>query len=149
MKLSDYTIERGFLPRLKCRDLEEVVGRLVSRFVDAGALADGEGLVQEVLRREAADSTAIGGGLVLPHARFAGLDRVHLGAATLVEPLDLQAADGRPVDVVILLVGPQGDPREMLRVLAKLARLVKDSRFLTDLRAASLDSEFRALLSED
>jgi PTS system nitrogen regulatory IIA component len=136
MNLTDYTTQTGFLPHLKCGDLAEAVSALVGVVAAAGTPEAAADLVQEVMRREREGSTAVGGGLVIPHARFAGVADVRIAVATLLEPLDVGAADGQPADVVMLLVGPLGDPRLMLRVLARLARLVRQGRFLDDLRAA-------------
>lgn len=136
MNLLDYTIQTGFLPQLKCESLEAAVTRLVDTLVTARVVAEAGPLVQEVLRREREGSTAIGGGLVIPHARSAEVSAVRIVVATLAEPVDLAAADGLPVDIVILLIGPQGDPRQMLRVLARLARLVRQDSFLSGLRSA-------------
>ena len=144
MKLLDYTTTRGFLPHVKCRSVRDAVGRLVGALAEAGEVADAEGVVAEVMRREAEGSTAIGGGLVIPHARHAAVPRVRVAVATLDEPLDVPSEDGRPVDVVILLVGPDGDPRQMLRVLARLARAVKSDAFLQSLRGAGGPDELRS-----
>ena len=137
MKLLDYTQESGLLPALECRDRTEAIRRLVAGLVEAGTVAEPELLVEEILLREQEGSTAIGGGLSIPHARFKSVQRVQLAVATLATPLEILTEDGRPVDVIILIVGPVGDPRQMLRVLARLARLVKQGTFLDDLRAAS------------
>ncbi len=118
MKFLDYTTVKGFLPQIKCRELREVVAALVETLQAEGVVQDGESLTRK---------------------------SVHLAVATLAEPLDLEAPDGRPVDVVIMLVGPQGDPREMLRVLARLARLVKGDSFLDDLRVAADGPAMRQL----
>ncbi len=77
MKFLDYTTVKGFLPQIKCRELREVVAALVETLQAEGVVQDGESLTREVLRREAADSTAIGAGLVLPHARCRDLKSVH------------------------------------------------------------------------
>ena len=136
MNLMDYTIETGFLPQLKCESLEQVVAQLVDTLVVEGAVAGGADLVREVMRREVEGSTAVGGGLMIPHARYSPLAEVRIAVATLAEPITGTAADNRPVDIVILLIGPEGDPRQMLRVLARLARLVKQGSFLDALRGA-------------
>lgn len=143
MNLMDYTTDRGFLPNLKCADLPGAVTALVGTLAADGNVADADDLVADVLRREREGSTAVGGGLVIPHARFGGVERVHIAVATLIEPLDMSAADNRPTDVVMLLVGPTGDPRLMLRVLARLARLVRHRPLLEDLRAATTAAELR------
>lgn len=143
MKLLDYTMETGFLPHIKCASVEAAVGQLVDRLAAAGETADPAGLKAEIMRREAEGSTAIGGGLVIPHARFRGITRVRVAVATLADPLVLPAADGMPVDVVVLLVGPAADARQMLRVLARLARLVRQESFLDSLRPAASPAELR------
>jgi PTS system nitrogen regulatory IIA component len=144
MNLLDYTIETGFLPQIKCGAVQEAVSLLVDRLVEAAEVRQPEQLLAEIMRREQEGSTAIGGGLVIPHARFAGVQRVRVAVATLDEPLAIASADGQPVDVVILLVGPLGDPRQMLRVLARLARLVKQENFLDSLRSATGAAGLRA-----
>jgi len=137
MNLLDYTTQTGFLPQLKCESLEQAVVQLVATLIQEGTVSQLDDLVREVLRREAEGSTAVGGGLVIPHARFAQVSEVRIAVATLADPLDLGAEDGRLVDIVILLVGPVGDPRQMLRVLARLARLVRQDAFLDGLRGAN------------
>ncbi|MFT7699857.1 MAG: PTS system nitrogen regulatory IIA component [Candidatus Krumholzibacteriia bacterium] len=136
MNLLDYTIETGFLPQLKCESLTEVVADLVAPLAAAGEAANPDALVAEVMRRELEGSTAVGGGLVIPHARMLQVSSLRIVLGTIATPLDLAAGDKRAVDVAILLVGPLGDSRQMLRVLARLARLVKDAQFLDTLRVA-------------
>ncbi len=136
MKLTDYTTPDGFLARLDCDSVSDAVARLVDQLVDGGDVRTSQDLVSEVMRRESEGSTAIGGGLVIPHARFNGVSEVRIAVATLAEPVDIPSEDGLPVDIIILLVGPDGDPRQMLRVLARLARLVRQGAFLQGLREA-------------
>ena len=128
--------------------MADAVVRLVDRLLDGGEISSATDLVDEVMRRETEGSTAIGGGLVIPHARFSGVKEVRLAVATLASPVDIPSEDGQPVDVVILLVGPEGDPRQMLRVLARLARLVRQESFLQDLRTASTAESLRAAFSK-
>ena len=144
MNLSDYTIDHGFLPRLDCGDVKATVAKLVERLAREGEVESPDELVQEVMRRENEGSTAIGGGLVIPHARFPGVRRVRIAVATLAEALHISSEDGHPVDIVILLVGPQNDPRQMLRVLARLARLVRQDEYLNGLRQAQTSDLLQA-----
>ena len=147
MNLLDYTIQTGFLPHLKCADLADAVAQLVAPLAAVGDLTAPDDLVREVMRREAEGSTTVGGGLVIPHARFGQAGSVRIAVGTLASPLDLAAADEQPVDLVILLVGPHGDPRQMLRVLARLARLVRHDTFLDGLRKCSPPSDLRRAFS--
>ena len=143
MNLMEYTMDSGFLPHIKCDSVQEAVESLVAPLVQECGRGDETRLVAEIMRREQEGSTAIGGGLVIPHARVAEVQEVRIAVATLRHPLEIPSADNRPVDVVILLVGPHGDPRGMLRVLARLARLVKQEDFLDSLRAAGTAEDLR------
>ena len=143
MNLLDYTIDTGFLSQLKCESLTEVVAHLVAPLAAAGEVANSDALVAEVMRREVEGSTAVGGGLVIPHARMSQVTSLRIVLGTIATPLDLAAVDERAVDVAILLVGPLGDSRQMLRVLARLARLVKDAQFLDTLRGAQSSDNLR------
>ena len=147
MKLLDYTTDNGFLPHIKCTSVDEAVAQLVAALEITGAVSNGEDLALEVMRREREGSTAIGGGLVIPHARHLGVKSMKVAVATLAEPLVIPSDDDQPVDIVILLVGPAQDPRMMLLVLARLARLVKNSDFLNELRDAGTGIELRKVFA--
>lgn len=153
MDLQQYTIESGFLPHLKCGSLDEALEVMAAAMQRDGAVSSGAELLEAVRRREREGSTAVGGGLVIPHARFAGAPRVKLVLATLAAPLAAPTDDGRPLDIVILLAGPDRDPRQMLRVLARIARLVRHGDFLDRLRLAAdpaaLQAAFAGALAEE
>ncbi len=146
MKLLDHVSAAALLPRLDCQDKDEVLRRLVAGLSDEGRAVSPAALLGELAERERQGGTAIGGGLAVPHARLPGVERLRVGVATLSRPLALASEDGRPVDVFVMIVGPQGEPRQMLRILARLARMVKRGRLLPDLRAATDAEAMRAAL---
>ena len=148
MRLIDYTSENALLPRQECRDLEETVSRLVGTLVADEAVTEPERLIAEIMRREVEGSTVLGGGLAIPHARFETVRQLRLAMATLTRTVAGTGTEDNPVDVVILIVGPRGDPRQMLRLLARLARLVKKPGFLERLRGAESTAEMRRVLAE-
>jgi mannitol/fructose-specific phosphotransferase system IIA component (Ntr-type) len=148
MKLIDYTSETYFLPRVACDDLASVVVRLVDTLAADGIVTATDRLVAEIMHREAEGSSVLGNGLAIPHARFDAVSRLGMAMATLASPLRGDGAEALPVDVVILIVGPRGDPRHMLRILARLARLVKQSPFLDRLRRAETPRAMRQVLAE-
>lgn len=148
MQLRDYMTPAGLLPRLESQNLEEVIVQLVDRLAAAGSVTNTELLISHILQRERETKTAIGGGLAVPHARSSAVTRLQVAVATLANPLDLAAEDGRPVDLVVLIVGPQHQQRQMLQILARLARLVKDAAFLAALRRAEDAGAMAQVLTE-
>lgn len=93
-------------------------------------------LLDALERRENLGLTSVGEGIALPHAYLKEVPRGMLALLQLDTPLDLKTLDGKPVDLVVVLVGPERDTTLHLQTLAKLMRLFKDPHFLTDLRNA-------------
>jgi PTS system nitrogen regulatory IIA component len=96
-----------------------------------------ERIAAEILRREELGSTGTGGGVAIPHARIQGLNRSFGILARLNRPIDFEAIDGRPVDLVFLLLLPANPVGEQLKALASVARKLRDPACLRDLRSAS------------
>lgn len=94
-------------------------------------------LINERLRtREALGSTAFGGGVAIPHARLAGLPGCVALVARLPQPVDWGAADGELVDLLVLLLSPEGAGADHLKALARISRALRDAETLPALRAA-------------
>jgi mannitol/fructose-specific phosphotransferase system IIA component (Ntr-type) len=149
MKLVDYTTQEALLPRLTCGNLAEAVARLATAMAEAGLVSDAEKLARDVLEREAEGGTALPEGLALPHSRSDAAPAVRLAVATLASPVAARDSEGaeREVDVVLVLTGPPGDPRNMLRVLARLAREVRAGSLLDRLRMAATPQAMNDILA--
>jgi PTS system nitrogen regulatory IIA component len=96
--------------------------------------------------REALGSTAIGRGIALPHARLVGDDPPLMLFARLRRPIDYDARDEEPVDIVILVLWPEASPEGFLPALAETCRAVREPQALRRLRAATSAEEIVALL---
>jgi nitrogen PTS system EIIA component len=96
--------------------------------------------------RETLGSTALGRGIALPHARLAGDDPPIILFARLRRPVDYDARDEEPVDIVILVLWPEASPEGFLPTLAETCRAVREPQALRRLRAASSAEEVVALL---
>jgi mannitol/fructose-specific phosphotransferase system IIA component (Ntr-type) len=136
------------LPRESSPDWATAVQRLVGVLAASQTVREPERLLERILARELEDSTSVGHGVSIPHARTRQVDRVCLAVMSLTAPIPTAADDPRPVDILFLLVGPESDPAAMLRVLARLARLVKHESLLADLRAAASPAQMLAVLAE-
>ena len=105
----------------------------------AAALAD----------RERLGSTGFGGGVALPHAKLAGLSQVTCAFVRLAQPIDYDAVDAAPVDLVMALLSPAHAGADHLKALARVSRRLRDRAFLAKLRGAGSRDALWALFTED
>ena len=103
-------------------------------------------LFDRLLERERLGSTGIGGGIAIPHGRMAGLAQPRRLFARLAHPIDFDSIDERPVDLVFLLVAPEGAGADHLKALARVSRLLRDRSLVEKLRATESAEALYALL---
>ena len=144
----------GFAPTvvrvdLAARSRDDVLRLLVADLRAAGAVRDEAEPFRKLLEREEAATTALGGGIALPHARTASCPDPRLAVARLAPALDFGATDSIPVDLVFLLLGPPEAPGEHVKFLARIAKLAQRSGVLADLRSAADDRELREILDRE
>ena len=101
-----------------------------------------------LLERERLGSTGIGGGIAIPHGRMSTLTQPRGLFARLAHPIDFDSIDERPVDVVFLLVAPEGAGADHLKALARVSRLLRDRSLVEKLRATESADALYALLVE-
>ena len=116
----------------KTRLLQELSRRAAAR-LDLPA----EQISAEILKREALGSTGTGGGVAIPHARIQGPSKAFGIFTRLNKPMDFAAIDGRPVDLVFLLLLPANPVGEQLKALAAVARKLRDPACLRKLRSVA------------
>lgn len=132
---------------VKASGKKALLAELVSR---AAALykLDERRLFDRLLERERLGSTGIGGGIAIPHGRMAALSAPVGLFARLVQPIDFEAIDERPVDIVFLLVAPEGAGADHLKALARVSRLLRDRALVEKLRATDNADALYAMLVE-
>jgi nitrogen PTS system EIIA component len=109
--------------------------------------ADPKLILERLLDRERLGSTGFGGGVAIPHGKIEGLDHVVGVFARLAEPVEFQAIDGMPVDLVFLLLSPPDAGVEHLKALARVSRRLRDRAFVAKLRGAGSTDALYALLA--
>jgi len=92
-------------------------------------------------------STGIGGGIAIPHALSDDLEQLAMVFGHTAAPMDFQALDSRPVDLVFMLVGPKSATGLYVRLLARLSRLLQHDTFKERLRQATAAEEVLAAFS--
>ncbi len=107
-------------------------------------------IVARLNAREKIGSTGFGGGAAIPHGKVEGLERVFGYFLRLATPMDYQAVDGLPVDLVFLLLSPPDAGVDHLKALASVSRTCRDRQTLAKLRGArSKDALFALLAGEE
>jgi PTS system nitrogen regulatory IIA component len=111
---------------------------------------DNAAILASVSEREQLGSTGFGHGVAIPHGKVEGLTRIYCLFARLGEPVDYKAIDGRPVDLVFLLLSPPDAGAEHLKALAAISRVTRHSATLEKMRGArSRDALAAVLLGAD
>lgn len=106
-------------------------------------------VLDALAEREAAGSTGVGHGVAVPHARLGGLDRMRGVFVRLEHPVDFQAVDEQPVDLLFALFAPMEATTEHLRALARVSRLLRQSEVRQRVRQARTADAIHALLLQD
>jgi len=107
---------------------------------------DGKELFNSLLQRERLGSTGYGRGIAIPHVHVRGLSRIVCYFARLARPVDFDAPDNQPVDLVFLLLSPDHASGDHLKALARISRLVRDTAMIERLRTAKDEVALRHLL---
>lgn len=135
----------------------KVVGHMTSKkrlFQELGELAaaawglDAEDATDALQERESLGPTGVGHGIALPHARIEGVDQVVGAFIRLEKPLDFDAVDRQPVDLVFALFAPKDSGVEHLKALALVSRTMRDPQILSKLRANTDPAKLHAILTE-
>jgi PTS system nitrogen regulatory IIA component len=100
------------------------------------------------VERENLGSTGTGGGIAIPHGKLPKLQRVMGLFARLERPVDFDSIDGQPVDLVFVLLAPEGAGADHLKALSRIARLTRDPANAQKLRAARDEATLRVLLAQ-
>ena len=133
------------LASVKASGKKALLAELASRAATVFKL-DERKLFDRLLERERLGSTGIGGGIAIPHGRLAGIDKSLGLFARLAHPVDFDSIDERPVDIVFLLVAPEGAGADHLKALARVSRLLRDRSLVEKLRATESADALYALL---
>ena len=147
MQLSDLLDADAVIPDVKARSKKQLL-QTISGYAARFADIDATQIFESLLQREKLGSTGLGHGVAIPHGKFPGLDRVHGLFARLSTPVDYDAVDGEPVDLVFLLMAPENAGADHLKALARVSRLFRDPSITGKLRGTSNAKGLYAILTE-
>ncbi len=147
MDLSDLLGVEAVLPSLKASSKKQAIQELAERAATLTGLPARE-IFDTLLQRERLGSTGVGHGVAIPHGKLPALPRIFGLFARLDKAVDFEALDDEPVDLVFLLLAPEGSGADHLKALARIARVLRDGATAAKLRATSDPTALYALLTQ-
>src|SRR5580698_1349798 len=128
----------------------DAIGELVQLLADNHEVNDAKKVLDAVLEREATRTTGIGNGLAIPHGKCNGTDHLVMAIGRPATPVDFQAIDGRPVNLIWLLSSPPDKTGPHIHALARISRLMTIDKFRVALAAAKSSQEmYDAIISQE
>ncbi|MGO4526325.1 PTS IIA-like nitrogen regulatory protein PtsN [Microvirga sp. 2MCAF35] len=147
MPLLDFLDPRAVLPALRVSGKKQALQELASQAALLTGLAD-DAIYEALLQRERLGSTGIGEGIAIPHGKLPGLTRIFGLVARLEKPVDFEALDAQPVDVLFLLLAPEGAGADHLKALARVARVLREPGLIERVRATRDATALYAIMTE-
>lgn len=146
VNFNDIVSPRAVATSLATNGKKQLFQKLATMAATAYAL-DADLVSEALAERERLGSTGFGGGVAIPHAKIAGLDRM-CGLVVLLDPaVPFDAVDEAPVDVVFALLSPLDSGAEHLKTLARVSRYLRDDSQIARLRGAHSPEAVHALLA--
>src|SRR3954468_23605961 len=141
MRLTEILKPQNIKVPLQATAKAEAIGELVNLLAANQELSDPKRVLDSVLEREATRTTGIGNGLAIPHGKCTGTDHLVMAIGRPKTPIDFQAIDGRPVNLIWLLTSPPDKTGPHIHALARISRLMTIDKFRQSLAEAKTAQE--------
>jgi PTS system nitrogen regulatory IIA component len=147
MPLLDFLDPRAVLPALRVNGKKQALQELASQSARLTGVPD-SAIYEALLQRERLGSTGIGEGIAIPHGKLPGLTHIFGLIARLDKPVDFEALDDQPVDVLVLLLAPEGAGADHLKALARVARVLREPGLIERVRTTRDATALYAIMTE-
>lgn len=148
MALADLLQQDAIIPALKVNSKKQLLQELAARASRITGVAERE-VFDVILQRERLGSTGVGHGIAIPHGKLASIDKIVGVFARLENSVDFEALDDQPVDLVFLLLAPEGAGADHLKALSRIARVLRDPELVAKLRATESDTAIYTFLNQE
>jgi len=147
MDLRDLIEVSAIMPALKANSKKQALQLLAEKAARITGLPERE-IFDTVLRREKLGSTGVGNGIAIPHGKIPGVRRITGVFARMEQPVDLDSLDDQPVDLIFLLLAPEGAGADHLKALSRIARVLRDGDTVAKIRGTADAAAIHAFLSQ-
>ena len=148
MTLTDLIARDAILPALKVASKKQALQEL-SELAALQSVVPAREIFDALVQRERLGSTGIGNGIAIPHGKLAKVERIFGVFARVEKPIDFEALDGEPVDLILLLIAPEMAGADHLKALARGARLLRSPSVTARLRGTRDAGMIYAILADE
>ena len=141
MDLGDLIKPEAVIGSLKANSKKQAIQAIAEKAAQLTGIDERE-IFETLLQREKLGSTGVGGGIAIPHGKLAGLTQIHGVFARVPKPIDFEALDDQPVDLLFLLLAPENAGADHLKALARIARILRAELQRRLLRGADVAIRF-------
>ena len=134
---------------LTSKNKEGVLAEVADMVHKAGKVSDKETFLGALMKRENLESTGIGKGLAIPHARTDTVDGVVMAFARSKEGVDFQSLDQKPAYLVFLIASPEREKSAYIKALARISRLMRRDTFRQQLMKVNTPQEVVQLIARN
>ncbi|GHB24914.1 PTS IIA-like nitrogen-regulatory protein PtsN [Pseudovibrio japonicus] len=136
MDLNELLRPEAVIANLKANSKKQALQELAERASEICGETERD-IFDTLLQRERLGSTGVGNGIAIPHGKIVNLDGLHGLFARLDKPIEFDSLDDQPVDLIFVLLAPEGAGADHLKALARVARLLRDADVASKLRATT------------
>ncbi len=147
MELLDLIDPKSVVANLKVSSKKQALQELSARAAAVVGLPERR-IFEALLERERLGTTGVGQGVAIPHGKFDELNGICGMFARLEVPIDFESIDDQPVDLIFLLLAPEGAGADHLKALARVSRLLRNQEICTKLRGADAPDALYAIITE-
>lgn len=147
MTLTDLLTPDAVISPLRANSKKQALQELAQHAAVATGLQERD-IFEALLQRERLGSTGIGDGIAIPHGRLPGIEKLAGLFARTEKPIDFDALDGQPVDILFVLVAPEGAGADHLKALARVARVLRNQSVIDQIRQVRDPTAIYAILAE-
>ncbi|MDW3205145.1 MAG: PTS IIA-like nitrogen regulatory protein PtsN [Alphaproteobacteria bacterium] len=147
MELCDLLTSESVIEKLAVTSKKQALQEVARRGATITGM-DERAIFDTLLERERLGTTGVGNGIAIPHGKLPGLERPYGIFARLARPIDFDAIDDQPVDIIFALLAPTDAGADHLKALARVSRLFRDREMCEKLRGSDRADALYGLLTE-
>jgi PTS system nitrogen regulatory IIA component len=147
MEITDLIRPHAVVPNLRVTSKKQALQELSRRASDMISLPERR-IFDVLVERERLGTTGVGNGIAIPHGKLSELNDLQAMFARLETPIDFEAIDEQPVDLICVLLAPESAGADHLKALARISRLLRDRNVCEKLRGSDSADAIYAILTE-